>query len=86
MMDLGTNDLKILLCDSPLVAPSYSLPEYKIANLTTAQVVGKGTKEGNPTVDLIFVDEQGQKYVAMITGGLIQGLGSAIQGVKERTS
>lgn len=84
-MNLGTNDLNMLLADSPEDAPNYALPEHKAANLTTAQIVGKGTRNGNPTVDLIFIDESGQKYVAMITGGLIQNLAGAVQGMKERT-
>ena len=84
-MDLGTNEINMLLSDSPEEAPSYSLPEYKVANLTSAQIVGKGTQCGNPTVDLIFIDESGQKYVAMITGGLIEGLAGAVQGMKART-
>lgn len=85
-MDPETNTLNILLADSPKQAPNYEEPEYLGANLTTAQVVGNGTMDGNPTVDLIFVDENGQKYIAMLTGGLIQNLAGAIQGMKERTS
>lgn len=84
-MYLGTNDLNILLADSPQEAPNYEKPEYQGANLTTAHVVGKGTTDGNPTVDLIFEDENGQKYIAMITGNLMQMLAGAIQGMKERT-
>ena len=84
-MDLGTNHLSILLADSVEKAPNYEKPEYLAANLTTAQVVGNGTVNGNPTVDLIFEDESGQKYVAMITGGLMQNLAGAIEGMKERT-
>jgi len=84
-MDLGTNEIDILLADSPEAAPNYSLPEYKATNLTTAQIVGRGTECGNPTVDMIFVDEDGQKYVALITGGLIQSIAGAIEGMKQRT-
>lgn len=80
------NDLKVLLADNPQDAPNYEKPEYLLANLTTAQVVGNGTARGNPTVDFIFEDEQGQKYVAMLTGGLIENLAAAIEGVKQRTA
>lgn len=85
-LNAGTNDLKMKLFDSVEEAPLYRLPEYKVANLTTAVVVGKGTTLGNPTVDFIFEDESGQKYVAMLTGGLVENLAGAIQGVKVRTS
>jgi hypothetical protein len=85
-MDLGTNDLSIELFDTPKKAPNYEKPDYEGANLTTAVVVGNGTVNGNPTVDLIFVDENGQKYIAMITGGIMQNLAGAIEGMKQRTS
>lgn len=84
-MKLAPNYLKILLADSPEEAPNYEQPEYKAANLMTAHVVGNGTVQGNPTVDLIFEDEHGQKYMTMITGGLIQSLAGAVTGMKERT-
>lgn len=84
-MDLRANDLSILLSDSPDEAPSYRNPEYRAANLTSARVVGLGTVGGNPTVDFIFVDENGQKYVAMLTGGLVENLAGAVRGMKERT-
>jgi len=82
---MGTNDLQITLHDSPSDAPTYQKGEFQAANLTTARVVGMGTKAGNPTVDLIFEDSQGQKYVAMITGGLLQNLAGCIEGVRQRT-
>lgn len=84
--NLGFNDLKILLADSPDEAPKYNKPEYLLANLTTAQIVGRGTVRGNPTVDFIFEDENGQKYVAMLTGALIENLVGAIRGMKQRTA
>lgn len=84
MMDLGTNDLEILLADTPEKAPQYQKGEFQAANMVTALVVGKGTKAGNPTVDLIFIDEYGHKYIAMITGALIENLAGAIQGMRER--
>jgi len=84
-MNLGTNDLKILLADSVAEAPNYEKPEYEGANLTTTHVVGNGTVAGNPTVDFIFEDESGQKYVAMLTGGLVENLADAVRGMRERT-
>lgn len=79
------NQLSIALHDSPQEAPNYEQPEYEGATLVTAVVVGRGTVEGNPTVDLIFEDVNGQKYVAMTTGRLMENLSGAIQGMKERT-
>lgn len=85
-MNLGTNDLQILMADSPSEAPVYREPEYRAANLTTAHVVGRGTVNGNPTVDFVFVDAGGQKYVAMLTGSLVETLVGAIRGMRERTA
>ena len=84
-MNFDTNMLDIELFDSVEEAPSYEKPEHYSANLKTARVVGNGTVHGNPTVDLIFEDERGQEYVAMITGGLLQNLAGAIEGMKQRT-
>lgn len=83
--NLGANSLTILLADSPDEAPKYNAPEYRFANLKTAQIVGRGTTSGNPTVDFIFEDETGQKYVAMLTGGLVDNLAAAVRGMKQRT-
>lgn len=85
-MNLGTNDLEIKLFDSPQEAPVFRTPEYNAANFKTVHVVGKGTVSGNPTLDLIFEDENGQKYIAMITAALWESVNGAIQGLKERTS
>ncbi len=84
--DLGSNSLSIRISDSPQEAPSYKAPEYRLAKLTTARIVGKGTVSGKPTVDFIFEDENGQKYVAMTTGSLVETLAAAVLGVKERTA
>lgn len=83
---MGTNNLSLKMADSPDQAPKYNAPEYRAANLMTAQIVGRGTVAGNPTVDLIFEDENGQKYVAMITGGLVENLAGAVRGMKQRTA
>lgn len=81
---MGTNDLDILLCDTPQEAPVYRAPEYKAGNLKRAVVVGWGTVNGNPTIDFIFEDESGQKYIAMITATLIEQLAAMARGLKER--
>jgi hypothetical protein len=84
--NLGANHVTLLLADSPAEAPSYTAPEYRLAKLTTAQIVGRGTVQGNPTVDFIFEDEAGQKYVAMLTGGLVENMAAAVLGMKQRTA
>jgi len=76
--------LEIKIADSPDEAPIYRAPEYKGAKLNNAVIVLNGTTDGNPTVDLIFTDENGQKYMIMTTAALIETLGSAIAGAKQR--
>lgn len=70
--------LKITIFDNPEAAPNYTLPEYEPAVLDSAVVVGKGTVEGNPTVDLIFTDVTGQKHVALVKGSYLEALGKMI--------
>lgn len=84
-MDMGETSLTVLMSDSPEEAPNYERPDYFPANLTTVHVVGNGTESGNPTVDLIFETEHGQKYIAMLTGTLIEEIGGAVKGMRERT-
>ncbi len=83
--NLGANVLSVKMSDSPQEAPIYRPPEYLGARIDHVHVVGRGTIDGNPTVDFVFVDEKGQKYVAMLTGGLVETLTGAIQGMRERT-
>lgn len=68
--------LDLTICDSSEDAVQkgfkYELPEYQQAHLKKAVVVRKGTVEGNSTVDLIFEDNDGNKFVAMVTSNLLK--------------
>lgn len=80
------HQLTITMFDEPNQAPNYNEEEgWKAAMIKKAVVVGNGTKEGKPTVDIQFEDEDGNKYVGMITGELIKGLAKAVEGVHART-
>lgn len=46
--------------------------KFKPIEIETAVVVTNGTEAGNPTVDLVLVDQAGQRYVVMLTGALIK--------------
>jgi carbamoylphosphate synthase large subunit len=74
---MGTNDLKIDMFANPEEAPHFTRPEYKAAEIDHCNVIRNGTVQGNTTVDIIFKDESGQKYVLMITGRLIGLLAAA---------
>lgn len=83
---MGTNDLSIEI-KTIETAPNYrkDRPEFKSALITRAIIIEKGTVTKNPTVDIWFENDQGQKYIAMITGDLILTLAEVIEGVKLRS-
>ena len=49
-------------------------PVPKGLELVEAVVVQNGTVQGNPTVDLILRDEEGNTYVALVKGRLLKML------------
>ena len=74
---MGTNVLDIQICDSYNEAPDYKNGTrggegFKGASLQKSVIVRNGTKAGNDTVDLQFIDENGNKFVAMITAVLLK--------------
>lgn len=72
---MGTNHVTIEICNSIEEAPNYNkIGGFIAANLEKAVIVKNGTSQGNPTVDLIFEDQEGKKYVALITGALIKSI------------
>lgn len=79
------NVLNIKIVNSPLEAPNYNKDgDWEGLTLQKCIVVCDGMEGGNPSVDLQLVDESGKKYVAMITGSLLESAGSVIAGVKHR--
>lgn len=50
----------------------YREPEHTPLKITDTVVIEKGTVNGNPTVDLVLVDESGKKYVTTLTGNLLR--------------
>lgn len=56
-------------------APNYKQEGgWNGATLRKAIIVRDGTEEGNDTIDLQFVDDKGNRYVAMITARLLRGV------------
>lgn len=66
--------IEIKLFNSPAEAPNYNTngEGVKTGFIKEAVIVKNGTQGGNATIDLIFVDANGQKYVAMITANLLK--------------
>lgn len=71
--------LSITIHNAPDEAPNYKKdhPEFKGAELVSAAVVKNGTEEGKPTIDLLFKDQDGNTYVAMVTGRLLRSVVAA---------
>lgn len=55
-------------------APNYNRDELdtRSADLTDLYIINKGTVNQQQTVDLIFRDKEGNKFVAMITAKLLR--------------
>ena len=78
--------LNIKIVDDPSKAPNYAedTPDVRTVVIHTVVVVGKGTVNGKATVDFNIRDLEGNEYVAMLTGALVQQLALAIKGVEQR--
>jgi len=59
---------------TPEEATNYTAPEYLPITIKKMVVVGKGTKDGKSTIDIIVTDDNGQKYVGMITTTLVENV------------
>lgn len=69
--------LQVVICESPDDASGKGHiygEDYKILDLKKAVVVKNGTQEGNSTVDLVFEDIDGNKYVALCTSNIITSI------------
>lgn len=73
--------LRIAVCEDfrDAVAKGFDYKAEEYAGITavevdTVVVVQNGTMAGNPTVDLLLVDEKGNKYVVMVTGALLKSI------------
>ena len=73
------NNLSVHICadadDAVEKGHSYSQSEgFKAVEIDKVVVVLKGTVEGNSTVDLVLKDQDGNKFVVMVTGNLLKSI------------
>lgn len=68
--------ISIKICNSIQEAPNWNTngSGMKGAMIREAIIVRKGMESGNDTVDLIFEDQQGNKYCALITARLLKSV------------
>ena len=77
-MNAYQNHLKVTVCEDATDAIRhgflYRAPVFLPIQVDQAVLVKKGTLEQKATVDLVMVDEKGQKYVCMMTAALLATL------------
>jgi hypothetical protein len=78
-----TKDFAVQILDSVAEAPKYGT-DVTLLRIERALVVGKGMKSGAPSVDIQMVDGEGRKFLVMTTGSLLEVLGGAIAGKRQR--
>ncbi len=78
-----TTHFNVVLHDSPAEAPKYG-EDVTLLRIDAALVVGNGMESGAPSVDLQMVDGAGRKFLVMTTGSLLEMLGGAIAGKRQR--
>lgn len=80
---MTTRQITITVVDGPSQAPIYGA-ETPLLLMKSAIIVGNGTQAGKPSVDIKLVDDRGNEYVVMATGGIIEMLAGAIRGKREK--
>ncbi len=78
-----TTHFDVEIVDSPSEAPKYA-DDVTLLRVDRALVVGKGMQSGAPSVDIQMVDSEGRKFLVMTTGSLLEMLGGAIAGKRQR--
>ena len=80
--------LNLKIHASVALAPQWSqLPKKKqptLIQLRDAHIIPLGTMQGNPTVDLVAVDEDGNEFLIITTANIVAALSAAMRGVKTR--
>lgn len=76
---MGMTDIAIKICNSIEEAPNYkALGGYKGASIDQCVIVRNGMESGRSTVDLVFRDENGTQYVAMVSGRILRSISAAV--------
>lgn len=81
--DVVSKAITIQILNNSTEAPKYT-EETRLLKLHTCIIVGNGTKSGKPTVDLQMTDADGNKYIVMTTGALLESMGCAAKGKRQR--
>lgn len=69
---MPTNSITVSIFTSPKEAPHYNKPAFEVGFLEMIVVVKKGATPANPTVDLVFRDENSQNYVVTVPANILK--------------
>lgn len=75
-----TNNVNVKIFNSIAEAPIHS-KEIIAVKIDEALIVKKGMTSGAPTVDLCMTDKDGNKYVALVTGKILNSIAQVVRGV-----
>jgi len=67
---MNTNTIQIKIFNTIAEAPHYGGKVHPIS-IDHAVIVRNGTQQGRSTVDLVFTDDTGKKYITMITARIL---------------
>jgi len=81
--EMITTSIAMQSVDSPDDAPNYD-DDWKLLRATKCIIVGKGTVRGEPTVDLQLTDDDGNQYLVMATGRIIEMIAGGVNGTRLR--
>ena len=81
--EMITSWVSVKIVDSSKEAPNYG-DDFTLLKAHTCIIVGRGTVAGNPTVDIQLTDEHGKKFLIMATGGIMEMIGAAVAGKRQR--
>ena len=83
-MTIISSSISITVADSVDTAPKYEWHDFKGVKITNCVIIPRGTVQGKPTIDLVMHDDSGNKYVSMMTGGMLESIAAAVVGVRKR--
>lgn len=75
-----TNAVKMEIAETPAQAPNYGAAHTRLV-IKNCIIVKGGTLSGKPTVDLQLEDENGDKFIVMATGGILQMVSAEVEAI-----
>ncbi len=77
-----TDNFQVEIVPNPSLGPTYD-EKSPLLKIDKAVIVRQGTIDNAPTVDFQLIDNEGNKYVIMATGRIMETLADCIKGQRE---